>query len=89
MHTAYQNDARRRGEAHTIRLTNTYGELLESEQVTAAEFHAALRRFYNRAIGRTNTVIVLDGIMHTRNAFLEFVRHFDDCAARSGRTQRA
>lgn len=75
--------------AHTISLSNAYGELVESEEVPAAEFQAALRRFYNRAVERANSIVVLDGITHSRNAFLEFVRHFNDCTARSERMQRA
>jgi hypothetical protein len=27
--------------------------------------------------------VVLDGVVHTRNAFLELVRHFNDCAERT------
>lgn len=73
----------RAASAHTLRLTSAYGDVLASEQVPAGEFPSALRRFYNHAIQRGNAVIVLDGIMQTRNSFLEFVRAFNDCAART------
>lgn len=68
---------------HTLSLTTAFGELVASEQVPETELAAALRRFYNRAIERANSVVVLDGVMHSRNSFLEFVRHFNDCASRS------
>jgi hypothetical protein len=67
---------------HTIRLTSAYGELVAMEEVPDCEFGAALRRFHDRAVSRANAVVVIDGITHTRNAFLAFVREFKDCAAR-------
>jgi hypothetical protein len=67
---------------HTISLTTAYGEPVADEDVTDSEFGAALRRIYNQAIPRANAVVVIDGIMHTRNSFLEFVREFNDWAAR-------
>ena len=73
------------GIAHTISLTSAYGEVMDSEQVSGPEFAAALRRFYNRAMEHANGVVVLDGIAQTRNSFLEFVRHFNDCTARRAR----
>lgn len=72
---------------HTLSVTSTYGELIASEQVGAGEFASALRRCYNQAIHRGSAVVVVDGITHTRNAFLEFVRAFNDCEARSARRQ--
>ena len=74
---------------HTISLATAYGELVATEQVAQPEFAAALRRFYNRAIGRANTVVVLDGIPHTRNSFLEFVREFNATAERSAQLKGA
>lgn len=68
--------------SHTISLTSAYGELVATEEVTDCEFGAALRRFHEHAVTRANAVVVIDGITHTRNAFLEFVREFQDCAAR-------
>jgi hypothetical protein len=69
----------------TLSLTSAYGEVLASEEVSAPEFAAALRRFHDRAMGNVNAVVVLDGIRYTRNAFLELVRQFNDCAARQAR----
>lgn len=69
----------------TIKLATAYGDELSCEQVPPSEFAGALRRAYDRAIRRTSAVIVLDGVTHTRNSFLEFVRHFDDTEARTAR----
>jgi hypothetical protein len=69
--------------AHSISLASPYGEAMASECVAEPEFAAALRRIYNQAMEHPNAVIVLDGVMQTRNTFLEFVREFNDCAARS------
>jgi hypothetical protein len=71
--------------AHRISIATTYGAPVDAEQVPAAEFSAALHRIYRRAIAHANAVVVLDGVMHTRNSFLEFVRAFDECAARADR----
>ena len=70
------------GDRHTISLTTAYGEVVAEEEVADAEYGAALRRIYNEAVPRANSIVVLDGVMHTRNAFLEFVREFNDWAAR-------
>jgi hypothetical protein len=67
---------------HTISLTTAYGDLVAAEEVSDSDYGAALRRFHDQAVTRANAVIVLDGVMHTRNSFLEFVRQFNDCAAR-------
>ena len=67
---------------HNLRITSAYGEVVEDEEVPEREFGAALRRFYNHAMQRANSVVVVDGVMHTRNSFLEFVREFRDCTAR-------
>ena len=69
----------------TISLASAYGEVVASEQVTASEFHAALRRFYNQAVHCANSVVVLDGVTQSRNSFLEFVREFNDTAERTAR----
>ena len=68
---------------HTISLTTAFGDVIESEHVPHAELGAALRRFHGRAVSRGSAVVVLDGIVHTRNSFLEFVRQFNECAART------
>ena len=73
----------------TISLATPYGEVVASEQVPPAEFPSALRRIYNGALQRANAVVVLDGVMQSRNTFLEFVRHFDETAARSRQRQAA
>ena len=78
-----QNDETNAPETRTISLATPYGEVVASEQVDAAEFPSALRRFRNRALQRANAVVVLDGVVHTRNAFLELVRHFNDWAERT------
>lgn len=70
-------------EVHLLSLATPYGEVIETEEVAAPELPAALRRFHDHAISRANSVVVLDGIVHTRNAFLEFVRAYNDCAART------
>jgi hypothetical protein len=70
-------------QTRTISLSTAYGEVVASEQVPPAEFPSALRRFYNRAIQRANAVVVLDGITQSRNTFLEFVRQFNETAART------
>ncbi|GAB3771071.1 hypothetical protein GCM10028796_39140 [Ramlibacter monticola] len=67
---------------HTISLTTAYGDPVAAEDVTQAEFGAALRRIHDEAIPRASAVIVLDGVTHTRNSFLEFVREFNDWEAR-------
>lgn len=67
---------------HTISLTSAYGEVVAAEEVPDSDFGAALRRFHERAVTRANAVVVVDGITHTRNTFLDFVREFNDCAAR-------
>lgn len=67
----------------TISLNTAYGQVVACEEVPAAEFPSALRRMYNRALERANVVVILDGVTHTRNAFLELVRHFNDSAARA------
>lgn len=81
------HDTRSGASAHSLSLTSAYGELLAREEVPAAEFAAALRRFHDRAVERASAVIVLDGITHTRHSFLEFVRHFQECGARAARLQ--
>jgi len=68
---------------HTISLTTTFGNIVASEQVSEAEFGAALRRFHAQAAASANTVVVVDGVTHTRNSFLEFVRAFNECMARA------
>ena len=70
-------------ETHTISLATAYGRLVASEQVPDAELPSALRRFYNRAVECVNGVVVLDGVVQSRNTFLEFVRHFNETAART------
>jgi hypothetical protein len=70
---------------HQIRIASVYGDELAFEEVPIAELAAALRRFHDQAITHSNSVIVLDGVVHTRNSFLEFVREFNECAARSAR----
>ena len=70
---------------HTLRHANLYGELLAWEEVSEPDFAAALHRFYDRAIQRANSVVVVDGILQSRNAFLAFVREFNDCASREAR----
>ena len=67
---------------HTISLTTAYGDVVAEEEVADAEYGAALRRIYNEAVPRANSIVVLDGVMHTRNSFLEFVREFNDWVAR-------
>jgi hypothetical protein len=70
-------------ETHTISLETAYGTMVASEQVPDAELSSALRRFYNRAVECANGVVVLDGVTQSRNTFLEFVREFNETAARS------
>ena len=71
----------------TISLNTAYGQVVACEQVTAAEFPSALRRIHRCALQRPNVVVILDGVTHTRNAFLELVRHFNDSAARAAQLQ--
>jgi hypothetical protein len=78
-----QHEQPKAPETRTISLATPYGEVVVSEQVAPAEFPSALRRFRVRALQRANAVVVLDGVVHTRNAFLELVRHFNDCTARA------
>ena len=73
----------------SISLATPYGEVVAAEQVPAAEFQAALRRFYTRAVQCANGVVVLDGVMQSRNTFLEFVRQFNESVDRTARLQRA
>jgi hypothetical protein len=67
---------------HTISLTTAYGDVVAAEDVTDAEFGAALRRIHDEAITRASGVVVIDGVTHTRNSFMEFVRQFNDWASR-------
>ena len=67
---------------HTISLTTAYGDVVAEEEVSDTEYGAALRRIHDEAVTRANSIVVLDGVMHTRNSFLEFVRAFNDWAAR-------
>ncbi|GAB3648355.1 hypothetical protein [Ramlibacter alkalitolerans] len=78
-----------RGDRHTISLTTAYGEVVAEEDVADADYGAALRRIYDEAVPRANAIVVLDGVMHTRNSFLEFVREFNDWAARQRGTTAA
>jgi len=73
----------------TISLATPYGEVVASEQVPPSEFPSALRRIYNGALQRANAVVVLDGVTQSRNTFLEFVRQFNESAARAARGQPA
>jgi hypothetical protein len=72
---------------HSLSVTSAYGEVLASEQVPPSDFAPALRRFYNHAIQHAGAVVILDGITHTRNSFLEFVRAFNECVVRSAQLQ--
>jgi len=67
---------------HTITLTTAYGNVLAEEDVPDGEFGAALRRIHDEAVPRANSIVVIDGVMHTRSSFLEFVRAFNDWSAR-------
>lgn len=67
---------------HTISLTTAYGDVVAQEDVPDAEYGAALRRIYEEAVARTSAIVVIDGVTHTRSSFLEFVRQFNDWAAR-------
>ena len=69
----------------TISLATPYGEVVATEQVPPAEFASALRRIHRRVLQHANAVVVLDGVMQSRNTFLEFVRQFDESAARTAR----
>lgn len=80
-------DARPATALHSLSVTSAYGEVLASEEVPPSEFASALRRFYNHAIQHANAVVILDGITHTRNSFLEFVRAFNECVVRSAQLQ--
>ena len=73
----------------TISLATPYGEVVASEQVPPAEFASALRRIHGRALQRVNAVVVLDGVVQSRNTFLEFMRQFNESAARSAQRQAA
>lgn len=68
---------------HNISLTTAYGEVVACEQFTDDEFARALRRFYNTAMQRMSAIVVLDGVAHTRNSFIDFVREFDESSARA------
>jgi hypothetical protein len=78
-------DARAARDLHTISLNSAYGNVLEAEEVSSADFPGALRRIYRHALEHASAVVVVDGITHTRNAFLEFVREYRDCAEREQR----
>jgi hypothetical protein len=69
-------------DCHTLRLTSAYGDLLDSAEVPGDELAGALRRFHDQAVTHVHSVVVVDGVVQTRNAFLEFVRHFNDTAGR-------
>jgi hypothetical protein len=73
----------------TISLVTSYGEEVASEEVAPAEFPSALRRMYQRALECANAVVVLDGVAQSRSTFLEFVRQFNDAAARAERFEPA
>ena len=73
------------GGRHTISLTTAYGDVVAEEEVSDTEFGAALRRIHDEAVPRAHSIVVIDGVMHTRNSFLEFVRAFNDWASRQPR----
>ena len=73
----------------TISLVTPYGREVASEEVAPGEFPSALRRIYARALECANAVVVLDGVVQSRGTFLEFVRQFDEAAARAGRLRPA
>lgn len=73
---------------HTIGLASAYGEVIATERVGDRELPETLRRFYQQAIQCRNAVVTLDGIAQTRNAFLEFVREFEEARERSARLAR-
>jgi hypothetical protein len=77
------------GGHHTITLTTAYGDLVAQEDVSDAEYGAALRRIHDEAVSRASAIVVIDGVTHTRNSFLEFVRQFNDWAARQRGTPSA
>ncbi|HYF21469.1 MAG TPA: hypothetical protein VEA40_26635 [Ramlibacter sp.] len=70
---------------HTLRLTSTFGRIVAAEEVPETEFEPALRRFHDQVLQRPGVVVVVDGIQHTRDSFLQFVRAFNDRAARERR----
>ncbi|MEJ8839473.1 hypothetical protein [Ramlibacter sp. AN1133] len=74
---------------HTISLTTAYGDVVAEEAVDDDEYGAALHRIYNQVVPRASAIVVLDGVMHTRSSFLEFVRAFNDWAARQRGTAAA
>jgi hypothetical protein len=82
MKTPHHSTGREPARLHTISIHSAYGEVLDTEQVQPAELPAALRRFHNRAMSHSNTVVVLDGVTHSRNSFLEFVREFNEFITR-------
>jgi hypothetical protein len=67
---------------HTISLTTAYGDVVAQEEVADADYGAALHRIYEEAVARTSAIVVIDGVTHTRSSFMEFVRQFNDWAAR-------
>ena len=67
----------------TILLSTLYGDVVDSEDVPSSVLAAALRRFHRRAVMRANSIVVLDGVIQTRNSFLEFMREFNETAARA------
>jgi hypothetical protein len=70
------------GGRHSITLTTAYGDVVAQEDVSDAEYGAALRRIHEEALPRASSIVVIDGVMHTRNSFMEFVRQFNDWSAR-------
>ena len=59
----------------------------DPSSTNAQPHETALSRWWHRITHRFAgaPLVVLDGVMHTRNSFLEFVRAFDECAARADR----
>lgn len=80
-----------RGESsnvHTIDLANAYGEVIATERFDDGELPDTLRRFYHHALQCRSAIVTLDGIVQTRNSFLEFVREFEEACERSARLDR-
>lgn len=84
---AAAGEAREARSTHMLSLLSAYGDTLAIEEVAPADLPAALRRFHHQVLERGSAMVVIDGITHSRNAFLEFVREFNECHARAQRSQ--
>lgn len=72
---------------HSITLSTAYGTVLQNVDAVDEELPSMLHQLYERAVQNRDAIVTLDGVTHSRNSFLEFVRYFDEYRARATRLE--